>query len=493
MELATELRRALDTLCATGAPEVRENGERLAALDGVQYEVRPDGDAALLHLWSAEESLVRRVMRVAEQSSERVLLEVSRFGYSRNARLEFVAANGAGLDPRRMVREQFSCRLRRLLMENFPDETLESLATSADLQHSISGSYARGLMRCGSGARAVLAAAPNELGATLDGILTFGLIWLQYSRDHARRCTVYGLRLFLPHGSSSATAHRMTALAAPNEIELYEYEPVYWRLRKIARSDSGNLKTWIVPRREIEQLIAAAMPEAERIRNLAPDAIRIGVAPASQDVTLRFRGVEFARWRLGGMWFGLADRQEPLTSAKWPKLEALVRQLGTYRHPMASDTKHRFYRAQPERWLETLVAEDPSRIEARLDLRHIYTQVPAFSSGDRGMIDLLGVTRDGRLAVIELKASEDIQLVMQAADYWLRVRFHHAQDDFRRFGYFPGIQLNPKPPLLFLVAPGFRFHPSTDIVLRYLSPEIEISRVALTEHWRRGLRVMFRQ
>jgi hypothetical protein len=232
---------------------------------------------------------------------------------------------------------------------------------------------------------------------------------------------------------------------------------------------------------------------ADRIQRLAPEAIRIGVAAGSQEVTLRFRGLEFARWRMGAMWFGLGERQEILTLEKWPALVALVQQLETYRHPLATDTKHRLYRAQPERWLETMVASDPGRIDPRLDPRNVYAQVPAFSYGDRGMIDLLGVTRDGRLAVLELKASEDIQLVMQAVDYWLRVRFHHAQDDFRRFGYFPEVPLNTKPPLLYLVAPGFRFHPSMDIVLRYLSPDIEIARVALAENWRRGLKVVFRQ
>jgi hypothetical protein len=235
------------------------------------------------------------------------------------------------------------------------------------------------------------------------------------------------------------------------------------------------------------------MPLAERIRRLAPEAIRVGVAPATQEVTLRYRGMEFARWRLGAMWYGLGDHQDPLTPDKWPALEGLVRQLETHRHPLASDTKHRHYRAQPERWLETMVAADPGRIDARLDPRHIYAQVPAFSSGDRGIIDLLGVTRDGRLAVLELKASEDIQLAMQAVDYWLRVRYHHEQDDFHRYGYFPEVRLNAQPPVLFLVAPGFRFHPSIDIVLRYLSPEIEIARVALAENWRRGLHVVFRQ
>jgi len=492
MELAAELRRALAGVCAAGAPEVRENGEWLAGLEGVQYEVSAQGDAALLHLWSAQQSLVRRVLRVATESHERVVLEVSRFGFARNAQLEFTVG-GAPRETRRVEREQFAIRLRRLLADHFPDETVESLAASADLHRSLSGSYTRGLMRRGSEAVAVLAASPNEDSATIDGILTFGLIWLQDARDRARRFSVQRLRLLVPEKTSAVIAHRLGALASPSEVELFEYQPMYWRVRRIARSNAGNLATWVVARREIEQAIAAAMPEAERIQRLAPDAICIGVAPASQDVTLRFRGLEFARWRAGAMWFGLADRQEILTEERWLALQALVKQLQIHRHPSATDARHRLYRAQPERWLETMVAADPGRIDARLDPRRIYAQVPAFSSGDRGIIDLLGVTRDGRLAVLELKAAEDIQLVMQAVDYWLRVRFHHGQDDFSRFGYFPGMHLNPKPPLLYLVAPGFRFHPSMDIVLRYISPEIEIARVALAENWRRGLHVVLRQ
>jgi hypothetical protein len=49
-------------------------------------------------------------------------------------------------------------------------------------------------------------------------------------------------------------------------------------------------------------------------------------------------------------------------------------------------------------------------------------QVPALSSGDRGLLDLLTIDRNGRLAVVELKADEDLHLPMQALDYWIRVR-----------------------------------------------------------------------
>jgi hypothetical protein len=492
MDLAVELEHALAEVCARGSTEVHENGEWLAALDGLQYIVRAQGDAALLHLWGSQQSLVRRVVRVAEQSPERVVLEVSRFGRPRLVKLEVLAA-GALHEDTRWGREQFRSRLHQLLTDRFPDEIVDSLATSADLHHSISGSYTRGIMRRGSDAFAVMSAAPGEDAATIDGILTFGLIWLDRTRDRARGRSVRGLRLFLPRGTSAITAHRLTALASPQEIELYEYDPLHWRLRRIAISDAGNLATWLVPCREVDHALTIAMPEVERIKRLAPDAIRVAVTAPAQDIALRFRGMEFARWRQGMMWFGLGDHQQILTTERWSALEKLVHDLETNRHPLAADTKHRLYRAQPERWLETMVAADPARMDARLDARRIYAQVPASSASDRGIIDLLGVTRDGRLAVLELKASEDIQLVMQAVDYWLRVRWHHEQDDFRSYGYFPDVELQPKPPLLFLVAPGFRFHPSSDIVLRYLSREIEVIRIGLAENWRRGLRVIFRQ
>jgi hypothetical protein len=139
------------------------------------------------------------------------------------------------------------------------------------------------------------------------------------------------------------------------------------------------------------------------------------------------------------------------------------------------------------------VLEDPSRLDAQLNSAFLYSQVPALASGDRGILDLLGVTRRGRLVVIELKASEDIQMPIQAVDYWLRVRRHQREGDFQRFGYFSGIELDPQPPLVWLVAPGLRFHSATEILLKYLSPEIQISRIGVNENWRHGIKVVFRQ
>jgi hypothetical protein len=132
-------------------------------------------------------------------------------------------------------------------------------------------------------------------------------------------------------------------------------------------------------------------------------------------------------------------------------------------------------------------------IDDRLDAARQYSQVPAFSAADRAMIDVLTTTREGRLAVVELKADEDIHLPLQGLDYWSRVEWHNARREFSRFGYFEGCELSEQKPLLFLVAPALHVHPATDTVLRYLSTEIEWEFVGIDERWREGGKVVFRK
>ena len=64
---------------------------------------------------------------------------------------------------------------------------------------------------------------------------------------------------------------------------------------------------------------------------------------------------------------------------------------------------HPLWRMHPERWLESLVIREVDSLDERLDANQLYSQVPAFSAADRAMIDVLAVTRPGRLAVVELK------------------------------------------------------------------------------------------
>jgi hypothetical protein len=245
--------------------------------------------------------------------------------------------------------------------------------------------------------------------------------------------------------------------------------------------------------RESEALLDRARPALEAIVALAPKAVTLHPVAQSREVFLRFRGLAFARWEDGRVFFGVPDAHEELSPSSRTALKSLVHNLELHRHPLANDARHLLYRAQSERWLESMVCEDVTRVDAALDQRSVYTQVFANAGGEHGILDLLAVTRSGRLAIIELKANEHIHLPLQAADYWLRVRRHLLNGEISRYGYFPGVELQQTSPLVYLVAPALRFHPSTDELLKFLSPELEIVRVGLAESWRRGLRVVMRQ
>jgi hypothetical protein len=208
---------------------------------------------------------------------------------------------------------------------------------------------------------------------------------------------------------------------------------------------------------------------------------------------LRFRGLAFARWDDGTIFFGTDDRRKKPSAASWPALKRLLHDLEAHRRPLPGDTRHPFYRLRPERWLESIVRKDVTRIDTALDSQFVYTQVFANSDGEHGILDVLTVTRNGRLAILELRAAEHIHLPIQAADYWLCIGRHLRPGDFPRYGYFTDIELRPAPPLVYLVAPALRFHPATDVLLRSLAPELEVVRGGFAEDWRSGLRVVLRQ
>jgi hypothetical protein len=491
MELREAVNEALQRLIASGRVKVQENGSWVASLENFQYELREKAGAIVLHLWSPESTLVRRVVGIDSDASGGLALKVTRFGRARPSRLEFLSCEREP-DRGQMRREQFRSRFREMLAHQYPDEAVSSLTSAPDLEHSLSGNYVRGLTFAGNHGAAVMAAAPGETPATYDALLTFGLLWLDHVRHRQSRKPVGVLRLFFPEETGSVIAHRLKAVSSSTSVEIYAYDARSGRVGRVDPKDSGNLKTWLVPRREVEAVMNQAKPAIEPICRLNPAAITAQPISGTSEVALRFRGLLFARWAQGTVFFGIGSEQ-PLSSSNRQELDRLIRELDTYRSPISGSPRHRLYRAQPERWLQSLVVADAVRIDPRIDPRFMYTQIPVSSSADRGIMDLLCTTLDGRLVIMELKAAEDVQLVMQAVDYWLRVCHHQEQEDFPRYGYFPGLNISSQPPLLFLVAPALQFHPAADVLARYLIPNMEICRVGLNEGWRRGLRVVLRQ
>jgi len=155
------------------------------------------------------------------------------------------------------------------------------------------------------------------------------------------------------------------------------------------------------------------------------------------------------------------------------------------------DPGHVFYTYGRERWFESLLIRKHRILDPNLS-DEIYCQVPTWVGGERKVVDLLTITREGRLAVLELKPRKDLTLIFQGLDYWNRVSHHLRQGDFEKAGYFREKKLLPMPPLLYLVSPLFDFHRLLPVFCRHLNPYISFKCFGTNQDWKRGLKLLRR-
>lgn len=491
-----------DFLAGAHGAVLLERDAVLFDLAEAKYSISGERNKCLLHLWSAERNIVRRVLDL-EVKNEVLRLTVQKLGQAKPTRLEICRERDRRTpSAKRSARLAYQRRLQAMLEQRFPAYKVAQLSTAVDLEKSFGPIYARGLLRQGQSAFAVLGLNAQETQASIDAALTFGILWLDVCRQaQAGKCVVEGLKLFLPAGSSAVARERMAHLnARAAKWQLYEFEERADELKEIDWADRGNLNTRLVQctnEAAAKERFAWAIA---RVREAMSEAEVVVLSPA--EIAFRRYGLEFARARLAHqpgsfrstpeILFGLGSAERVVDEKAWPAFAQLARSIGEVRHA-EGPREHPLWRMHGERWLESLVVQNISRIDQRLDSACWYSQVPAFSASDRAMIDVLGVTREGRLAVVELKADEDIHLPLQGLDYWARVAWHHGRGEFQRFGYFQGRELSGERPLLLLVAPALHVHPATDTLLRHLSPEIEWALAGIDERWRDGVHVVFRK
>lgn len=404
-------------LGASQDPVLCEPGEEWLAITPENFVIEARGECAQLQAWDQHRNLVRRVTAIESQSRGKLVLKVARFGKLQGT-LELIDRKKAVRDnmPRRSARLGFREQFRRFLRRQFPAHKLAELTTEADLEHTLSPAYPRALLRQGASAWAAIGAAGDACHP--DGVLTFGLIWLDYLRQREPSLAIQGLVLYLPAARAKTTCLRLLHLdpaAAQYSAFVFDDEGLEER---VDLRDYGNLDTHLEP-----------------------------------------------------------CRRTPIV-------------------PWESEVRNRGRLQNPEAWLESEVRKHIREIDASFLSTPVYGQVPAFAATDRGVLDLLAVDHRGRLAVIELKASEDVHLPLQALDYWMRVHWHLERREFQAKGYFPssetGRELLCEPPRLLLVSPALDFHPSNERVLRYLSPQIPVERVGVGVEWRKELKVMYR-
>ena len=583
---------------------VLEDGRVIFDLGTAKHSITTEHGRCMLHLWSEDRNMVRRVVSTSERNGT-LRLATQRFGQAHTKLLEMVADRQRRTPTtRESARERYVTVLERVLGRTFEDWKPDGFRTAMDLERSFGPAYARGSLVKGNQAWAVVGVNENESVATIDGILTVGVLWLDVCREQAGGRRLYrGLRLIVPHSPDRRTATlTLSRLAWMNEDaaqwELWELDQRSEELEQRDAADQGNLRTRLVHHPDIGAVAERFAVATAKVMALVPVGEEERVEQrlcSTAELAFLLHGMEFARARVEIAPNSFAQRVEitvgggvgetPLTDANCGEMCERVAELfsrrrapeaGQFARRMTSSARRigapstmpahsrmtargkqkdapsadPLYRAAPERWLESVLRRDlspltrslapsvtdagrlgsaafanerdpdtignradvpasanedataQSRVIPRLDPEHVYAQVPAIAgASDRGLLDLLGVTADGRLAVIELKADDDLHFALQGLDYWIRVRHHHLQTadaatgmgEFQRHGYFRGVELSPLPPRLYLVAPALHVHPATEVVLRYLSPRVEWHLLALDERWRQQIRVVWRK
>jgi len=486
---------------ASGAV-VLEDGAVLFDLAQAKYSISGEHNKCLLHLWSNERNTVRRVLD-AEVKSGMLRLAVQRLGQSHPTKIEICRERDRrSPSAKRAARTAYEGRLRRAIERHFPGFAISRLTTRVDLERSFGPIYARGMLRHGQTAFALLGVNASETQSSIDAALTFGILWLDLCRESsAGKYLVEGLVLFVPAGSSALVRERMANLnPAAAKWRLLEFDERDDSVVEVDCTDRGNIATRLVHATNEAMALDRFDESIIRVQTILQNCEVAVLSPA--ELAFRWRGLEFARARMGTeaitfrsrqeIVFGVGAEERVLEDRNWALFVQLLTALRNIRHPYGP--RHdRLFRMHPERWLESLVRAGVSVIDERLEPESVYSQIPAFSADDRAIIDVLTLTREARLAVLELKADEDIHLPLQGLDYWARVQWHHGRGEFLRFGYFGGRELSEDSPLLFLVAPALHVHPATDVILRYVSPDIEWAFVGIDERWREGVKVVFRK
>jgi hypothetical protein len=500
------------------AAAILEEGRVLFDMRSARYTTKDAHGRCLLELWSDERNLVRTVVEVHERAAS-LRLMTRRMGVTRPQALELVASSDRRTPTARdAARRNYQRLLERVLTRHFIGAKVDGLRSAMDLEHSFGPAYIRGRLLKGTAADAIIGVGECESGAVVDGILTLGVLWLDLCRQKGDvRRHFGGLKVIVPAGAWRTTAERMAWLndAAAN-FELYTLDERSEELAKVDINDTGNLESRLMHAFSAAAAIERCKAGVDRLMELVPEAARRRIelrASTPAEVGLLLHGLEFARVRHGAAahsftskdeaTFGAGANETVLTEDNEDACRELFTRLFLSRHASGAHNDALF-RMQPERWLESKLRMEIGELLPEIRGEAVYSQVPAISSGDRGMLDLLALDHRGRLAVIEIKADEDLHLPMQALDYWIRVRALNADRQmpagatrllsaFERAGYFPESEVSELEPRLMLIGPALRIHPANEPVLRYFSPKIQWELIALNEDWRRELNIVFRK
>ena len=389
-------------------------------------------------------------------------------------------------------------RLARLACSLQPDTIVERIALSRGTRPGHPGRYAQILLKQKHQSIAVTGPIVSSHPAVVDAFLSSALLWLRRTADRVKPPYVQQFWLIVSPELLKPLLYRVALLrpALSDMIRVFTVDDDLTALTEVICPNKEEL--WKGKLARFPPVAPATLTsQAVAIVAEAPDAI--DVVNSRHGETLRYFGLPFARVRSlvnnERVWFGInrANRQL-LDKSTYDEWQNLLRDLREHRSASALDHHHAFYRAAPEAWLESLLRRDITKLDPGLIIAPLHAQFRTARGAKLGIrpIDLLALRQDGRLVVIELKVSEDREHVLQGADYWRRVEAHRRRSHIAKAKLFGSRRIRDEAPLVYLVAPTLRVHPSFQTLAHSISNDIEIYRFDINEDWRSGVRVMRR-
>jgi hypothetical protein len=383
-----------------------------------------------------------------------------------------------------------------------PHVKIECATLSPGMRRNQPGRYARVLLRWPHERVAATATVATSDARNADSLFSSALLWFMRLQSRPARLPVARLLIIVERNLLEAARQRHTLLrdAFRNRIELLQIDEAWQQIepvRTFARKDIWKKRLARFP--PVAEPVGSEL--AAQIIAQAPQAIDSVASRHGQ--TLRFHGLPFARVRRvieqDRVWFGIdGSRRRAFQPHHARDFEKLMGDLTNYRHERCGDRRHWFYRAAGEAWLESILRRDITKLDPGLIIAPLHAQFRTSHGGTLGNsgarpIDLLALRQDGRLVVIELKVVEDREHVFQGVDYWRRVEAHRRRGHISAAKLFGDREISDESPLVYLVAPALRFHPTFTTLARTIAPDIEIYRFDINEDWRSGVRVVRRE
>jgi hypothetical protein len=187
-----------------------EDGLPIFDLSSAKLSLSTERDKCLLHVWSEERNIVRRVLD-CERKSGTLRLKAQRFGAAKPQILEIVTdRDQRSPSTKRAQRSTYQRLLGRILTRDYPGATIEKLTSSPDLERSFGPVHTRALIKRGNSGFTIAGVNAAEDHTSIDALLTTGILWLHDCRERVgHRYLIEGLRLYAPQGKTAVLRARM--------------------------------------------------------------------------------------------------------------------------------------------------------------------------------------------------------------------------------------------------------------------------------------------